>query len=233
MTDRMSKSATHGLGVDAYGGAVIDPTENVKALMEASIKSLTREAELHEKLANEKILRMEREAVHQDETAKLRAEHSKAFAQLRADHVKETREYDNDRWDKIRTIDMANAQATAKQILDAVNTYSAAQERIAQTLAKQVTDTAAAQEARNSAQYSDVTKRLQAVELSLSKGEGKSGGVDQSWKVLVAIVGLVATLLVIGSIGVTVVLFLNRSPQQSPVYVSPPATTVTPPPVAR
>ena len=204
-----------GLGIDAYGGAVIDPTENVKALMEASIKSLSREAALQKELADEKIRAQD------------------VIANLRAAHGKETREYDNDRWDKIRTIDMANAQATAKQILDAVNTYSTAQERIAQTLAKQVTDTAAAQEARNSAQYSDVTKRLQAVELSLSKGEGKSGGVDQSWKVLVAIVGLVATLLVIGSIGVTVVLFLNRTPQQSPVYVSPPATTVTPPPVAR
>jgi hypothetical protein len=223
------------LGIDAYGGTVIDPTENVKALMEASIKSLTREAELSDLRTNESLQRLT------------------DIIALRAEHAKETRTYDNDRWDKIRTIDMANAQATAKQILDAVNTYSAAQERIAQTLAKQVTDTAAAQEARNSAQYSDVTKRLQAVELSLSKGEGKQAVSDPQMDKLTLLVERLATnqtlgqgnqsgvddskklvtwLLALALAAMTFYTF-TQSRQQSPVYVSPPATTVTPPPVAR
>lgn len=205
----------NGHAVDRAGNTVADPSINVGALVEANAKSaaMLREADVK---FNDVV-----------------AAHLKEIGALRAEQAKETRAFDSERQASIRDVDMANAEKTAAQILQAVNTNASVAERTAQTLAKQVADTAAAQENRQASFASDMMKRLSAVELSMSKGEGKSGGVDQSWKVLVAVVSLIATLLVIGSIAVTVVIFLNRAPQQSPVYVSPPATTNAPPPVPR
>jgi hypothetical protein len=44
-----------------------------------------------------------------------------------------------------------------------------------------VTDTAAAQEARNAAQYGDVNKRLSALELAMSEGKGKTSVSIRKW----------------------------------------------------
>ncbi len=182
-----------GIGIDAHGDPVIDPTANVIALVEANAKAAfaLRDADIR---FNDAV-----------------AAHLKEIAALRSENNKEARAFDREQARNIREVDQANAQATASQILQAVNTNASVAATTALTLAKQVTDTAAAQEARQSARDADTAKRLSAVELSMSKGEGKSGGVDQSWKVLVAIISLIATLLVIGSIGVALVVFLNRT----------------------
>ena len=53
--------------------------------------------------------------------------------------------------------------------------------------------TASAAEARSSAQYNDITKRLQAVELSLSEGKGKQGVADPQMDKLTLLVETLAT----------------------------------------
>lgn len=164
-----------GIGVDAAGGQVVDPTENVKALMEASIKALTDQSELRAQLADEKILRMERELAQVDRLIILRAE-----------HAKETRGYDNDRWDKIRTIDMANASATAAQLLAAVNNYAAAQERMAQTLRDQVAATADAANKNLSALINPIVDRLAILERASYTVAGRSAVTDPAMTELVA-----------------------------------------------
>jgi hypothetical protein len=55
---------------------------------------------------------------------------------------------------------------------------------------------------------------------------GKTEGVSASWGVLLSVVGLVATLLSIGGVIVTLVIFLNR--RDPPVYVPAPAGTSLP-----
>src|SRR5579864_2365618 len=91
-----------GLGIDAYGGGVIDPTENVKALMEASIRSLTDRQNLLAALADEKIRSQE------------------ALASNREAHAKELRESEAKRLDAIRATDVAAVGTTAAQSLAAI-----------------------------------------------------------------------------------------------------------------
>jgi hypothetical protein len=88
-------------------GEPIDPTANVIALVQAKSES-------DEALRNADI--KYNDAV----TA-----HLKEIGALRAKHAEETRAYDSDRYDKIRSVDMANAAATASQILQAVQTNPA------------------------------------------------------------------------------------------------------------
>jgi hypothetical protein len=175
-----------GLPVDATGGATIDPTDNVKALMEASIKSLTREMELQARLADAKASRVDADLRGANILARLRAKHQKAFSVLRAEHAKETRLYDNDRWDKIRTIDMANASATATQLLAAVNNYAAAQERMAQTLRDQVASTADAANKNLSALINPIVDRVAILERSSYTVAGRSAVSDPAFAEMVA-----------------------------------------------
>jgi hypothetical protein len=51
--------------------------------------------------------------------------------------------------------------------------------------------------------------------------------MSSSWGVLLAVVGLIATLLTIGSVVVAVVVFLNRDPV-APVYTPSPSGTLLP-----
>jgi len=149
-----------GIGIDSKVRPVVDPTANVIALVEANVKSasMLREADIK---FNDKV-----------------AEHMRELGALRSEHANETRAYDSDRYDKIRSVDMANAAATAQQILQAVNTNANNQERTAQTLRDQVASTAAAAENRQASFASEIMKRLSAVELSMSEGKGKQTVVD-------------------------------------------------------
>lgn len=171
-----------GLGIDAYGGAVIDPTENVKDLMEASITSLSREAALQEKLVDEKIKRMEREWIHQAHVA-----------ELRAAHAKETRAHDTDRWEKTRTIDMANAREAAAQVLAALNNNSATQERTAQTLRDQVASTAQATQQAQAALFNPLADRVSSLEKSSYTGAGRQAVSDPQMDRLTLLVEQLAT----------------------------------------
>jgi len=164
-------------GVDT----VVDPTANVIALVESNSKAaaMLREADIK----------------YNDAVAR----HLTEIGALRSDHAKETRAYDSDRYDKIRSVDMANAAATATQILQAVNTNAGNQERTAQTLRDQVAATAAAAENRQVAFAADMVKRLSAVELSMSEGKGKQTVADPQQEKLTSLVELIARNQATGS----------------------------------
>jgi hypothetical protein len=170
----VAKRVAMGLGVDSTGGPVIDPTDNVKSLMEASVKSLTREAELLAQLADEKIVRMERELIQQEKVANLRAEHEK-----------EIRKMESDRVNSIRSVDVANAAATATQLLTAVNNYAAAQQATAETLRNQVASTAAAAIASQSALINPIVERVAVLEKTSYTGAGKQAVTDPAMADLV------------------------------------------------
>jgi hypothetical protein len=74
-------------------------------------------------------------------------------------------------------------------------------------------------------------ERLSALVEQLSRnqtaGDGRQEGMTDASKIIIAGVSLFATLLVIGGVLVTLVLFLNRS-QAAPIYVPAPASTMLP-----
>lgn len=199
--------AQPGVGVDAGGGAVIDPTANVIALVEAETK---RQDDLR---ASAKELSDTKHA-HQQEIGALRETYQEKIQRAEAGRL-----------DSIRQVDREEVAKTAVAANTAIMTLAKQTTDLQQTLAKQVTDTAAAQEARYSAQYSDTNKRLSALELASSEGKGKqtlsdpqmaevlaevkilreartsatghqTGGAD-TWKWVALLIGVIASVLLI------------------------------------
>lgn len=138
-----------GIQVDAKGVAVVDPTENVKALVIAENK---RQDDLREA-----------ERRYND----LRDTHSKEMNDLRATHLALVRQVDRE--DQAKTAAAANVAilALAKQTTD-----------LATTLSAQGQAAAAAAETRRSADNAETNKRLSALELSGSASAGKQTITD-------------------------------------------------------
>jgi vacuolar-type H+-ATPase subunit H len=62
----------------------------------------------------------------------------------------------------------------------------------------------------------------------VAQDRGRGAGTTASWQMLVAVIGLVATLMSIAAVGVAVVLYLNR--QAAPIYTPAPTGTQIPGP---
>lgn len=175
MSTETGKEHREGVGVDSRGNSVVDPTENVKALMEASIKSLMERGDLQGKIVDEKVLRMERELVNQEK-----------ISILRADHNREVRHMESDRVDKIRSVDVANAAATAAQLLSAVTTLATTAQATAETLRNQVAATAAAVASQTERVVNPIIERIALLEKSSYTGAGKMAVSDPAMADLVS-----------------------------------------------
>lgn len=274
---------TPGLPTDAFGGATVDPTENVKALTEAAnirqddLRQLTRQ-----------LIDVELDSIRSSVKSESR------LAKLRAKHQRELDHAESDRLNSIRQVDREEVAKSAATIQTATTALANQTSILAETLRTQVGTVAAAAEARAAAvataaenrlnQFSaDVIKRVSALELSLSEGKGKQtivdpqierlsalveqlsqnqserrgvarladpkmdqlsadvaalirlqtegagrkAGMSDAAKMVIAGIGLLATLLVIGGVLVTIVLFLNRG-TASPPYIPAPYGTQLP-----
>ncbi len=244
-----------GIGVDSSGGPLVDPTKNVLDLVEArgvaaanlrksdkeivkiSIKNLRKDL----RGRNKHILAIiQLRAEFQSEVVKLQAEHRTAMAKAEADRL-----------NSIRQVDREEVAKTAVAANTAITTLASTTLNMADTLRKEVANTAIAQENRFGTFVNDVTKRLSAIELSQSEGKGKgardepafermsslvekfvanqqtttgkSEGFSSSWAILIGAVGMILSLIAIGS-------FLARSMTPAPaatpqvIYMPAPAT---------
>ena len=160
---------------DDKTGSAVDPTENVKALMEASLKSLTERQDLLARLADEKIKRLESAVLSAEKTATMQASHNT-----------EIRHMESDRVDKIRSVDVANAAATAAQLLSAVTTLASTAQATAETLRNQVAATAAAVASQTERIINPIVERVAVLEKSSYRGEGRSTLADPAMESLVA-----------------------------------------------
>ncbi len=261
-----------GIGVDAHGGPVIDPTANVLALVEAANQ---RQDDLRE-MNN---ARIDAELRNQENTADLRAKHQEAIDTLEAKRLDAVRNVDQlaakteaDRSAAAVTA-LANAAAlTAETLRSAVNTsatnlatqltntVNAITERIAAlekssytgqgkqaVVDPQVTEMLMEMRALRVAQANDVGKQavldpaiastLASISSKVDTNErtivargGRSEGMDTTWKLLIAGVGLLVALNALGVFRTAPVVAPSAAPQV--IYVpSPPGTLLpsTPP----
>lgn len=204
------KHAVAGLGVDGYGGGVVDPTENVKALSEALSQ---RQDDL-------------REANNHYITARL--EGIERVASLRAEHSKEVRTLEADRLEKIRQVDVSNTAIAAGQQLAAIQALAATTTANADALRAAVATTATTIQNQTDRVVAGITDRISALEKSSYTGQGKSAvddpamqrltelvtrmaasqntgagkseGIGASWGVLIGAVGLIAALIAVGTV---------------------------------
>lgn len=235
----------HNEGVESGGRPIVDPTKNVLDLVEAAnkrqddLRSLTKEL-FDAQIANIK------------EIAALRAAHAETLRVSDLNGLAKTREVDvntaNASAAALATAVTALQSASdknAEAIRNQMNSDRAA-------LAKQVTDTAATVSAANDNAMRDVNNRIAELQKSnyqgagrssvadpmmaewmtemraLVKGQdrstGKSEGMDTTWKLLIAAVGLLTALNALG--------VFNRSPATPAagqvIYVPAPAGALLP-----
>ena len=112
-----SMSSNPGPGVDAQGRSMPDPTENVKSLNEASIKSLKELAALRAKY--EQRLEMQRERFN-DRLTRQRIRFEKELRE--AD--KELRKAESERLNSIRAVDIAAVQRSTQEASERANTLA-------------------------------------------------------------------------------------------------------------
>jgi hypothetical protein len=167
--------ADAGAPADRFGAKAFDPTQNVLDLVRAAVKRLDDLREQAEKF-QERINLLENkrlddlragESRRVDEEAKMRADFEIAMA------VKEA-----GRLDSIRQVDRDDVSKTAAQVNVATSTLASRTTDLQTTLAKAVTDAAAATEARFSQFQSETNKRLSSLEAGSSERQGKSTVVD-------------------------------------------------------
>jgi hypothetical protein len=174
-----------GAGVDAAGNAVIDPTENVKALNEAANK---RQDDL--RAAEEKL-------------NELRSQHLQEIMTLRTDYENQLRVAEAKRIDAIRLVDttavavqneraVATATTLAKTVQDSAQVLSVQVTKSADDLRTLVATTAAESSRSLQQQFAAITTRLSALEQGSAEGLGKQKYQDPALASLIEQVSKIA-----------------------------------------
>jgi hypothetical protein len=206
---------TPGPGVDIEGRPVVDPTQNVKDLMDAAVKRLDDMLEAavrrlddlryeegrHTEAAVKRLDDLlDMETRHQDRVRLLMMEHVKATADLRGEFGEKLRDAESKRIDAIRAVDVGAVQRAAE--------VSAAQ---AQTLANQVAVSAEALRAQVAAAQSAAATSLAAALDPIQKdiadlrraqyeAQGQKINVTEargSNAAVMAAIGLAATVIIV------------------------------------
>lgn len=145
---------------------MIDPTENVKALSEASNR---RQDDLR---------------TAQDRLTEAKIAHLAEVVSLQAAHAREVREAETSRLDAIRQVDVSARDAAAQRAQDAIRILEATTAAMRETLRADVAIT-----------NSGINERISKLELAMSKGEGRSTGMNFGWEKLLGFVGLLGGLI--------------------------------------
>lgn len=145
---------------------MVDPTDNVKDLSEASNRRQDDLREAYEKLAE------------------VRISHLAELLSSQECHAKELRRAESSRLDAIREVDVSARDAAAQRALDAIRILEATTATMRETLRADVAIT-----------NSGINERISKLELAMSKGEGRSTGLNFGWEKLIAFVSLVGGLI--------------------------------------
>ena len=185
MVHQPKRGGKAGLGVDSDGGPVIDPTENVIALVKAEARAAA----------------MFRKADRKYNDAMFT--HLKEIGILRATNAETLRIGDLDRLSKTREVDVLAGSASAATLATAVQTLANTSDRNAETLrntlnataatmAKQTSDQAAVLSSQTDSLVKDINNRIAELQKSQYQGVGKNEGFSTSWTVVLAVAGLLA-----------------------------------------
>jgi hypothetical protein len=168
---QIQRGQSSGPSVDWEGAPVVDPTENVKALMKASLEGLEKLRTADEKFNDAAWL------------------HLKEMADLRAKHAEQLRLSDLSAADKTRQVDVMAAtgsastlatgvQSLASQTTTMAETLRAASATQAATLAKQTADAQAATQSLIDTMNRRFDERMTTVERAQATGAGRQSVAD-------------------------------------------------------
>jgi len=237
---RVQSNGGTGIGVDAKGNPVVDPTQNVRELFEAGS---TRQDDLRlaeRRLQEEKILRVEVQLRAVQHEVALRAEHQTSLDQL-----------ESKRLDAVRSVDQLAAKTEADRAAAAVTALATSAATTAETLRSAVNTSATNLATQLDRTVTTIIERIAALEKSSYTGlgkqavadpqierlalmvetltrsraadTGKTEGIGASWGVLLGVVALVASLMLIWSRAASV-----SAPPQPMIYSPAPPGALLP-----
>jgi acetyl/propionyl-CoA carboxylase alpha subunit len=162
------QTGSNGPAIDKNFNSVVDPTKNVNDLIAAQAK-------------REDDLRAAEERFNSAEISHVK----ELFAQSEANQ-KELRAADSARLEAIRLVDRDDVNKTAATANTAIATLAKQTTDLSTTLAKQVSDTAIATEARATTAQTEMNKRVSSLELASSEGRGKANVTDPAMAELIS-----------------------------------------------
>lgn len=157
------------------GELTIDPTENVKALSAAANQRQDDLRQLNDRRidAEIKVLQVQVRSMEKEML-------------LRAESAREIRLLESDRLDKIRQVDVLAGNTAADRALIAIQTLATSQAAAAETLRSMVTTTASTIAAQTSETVAGLTNRIAQLEKSSYEGAGKQAVADPMMAELVS-----------------------------------------------
>lgn len=226
-TQRGTAQKQPGIAIDAAGGAVIDPTKNVLDLVDMSVVRLNDLRDASQQLTDAKLAHIKEVVELRAECAKETRNADGKIAEMREEYSKRVRELDADRLEKIRQVDVLAGNTAADRALVAIQTLATTTSQNAETLRSMVSQNASTLAAQLDQRMAAVTERIAAVEKSIYTGQGRAAVSDPAmvemvgeikrmallqtanagqgagktamWGYVVGALGLVLTLLAIGT----------------------------------
>ena len=188
-----------GIGVDAAGGPVIDPTANVIALNEAANR---RQDDLRQ-LNNQRIDAEIR-------TLAVQVEGLEKRMILRAEHAKEIRQLETERVNAIRQVDVLAGNTAAERALVAIQTLAQQTTAERETLRSLVTTTAATIATQTAQDFARINEAISALQKSSYEGAGKGAGAKNTVTYAIIAVGLLVSLITIGGTVIAIAFAIKR-----------------------
>jgi cobalamin biosynthesis Mg chelatase CobN len=176
-----------GPGVDIAGHPVRDPTENVKDLMDASIKRIDDLREM--------------ETRHQDRIRILMMGHVTEMANLRGEFGEKLRNAESDRINAIRAVDVAAVQRAAEVADLRAQTLAAQVAQSAETLRVQVAAVAAASATELTRALEPIQRAIDDLRKSQYEAQGQKTQVVEAR-------GSSTTMIAMAAIGISFMILL-------------------------
>lgn len=188
MTSPDDKKQTNGIGVDRFGGPVVDPSQNVKDLNDAAVQRLDDLRDLSKELFRAEIRELDVTISGLEKRMILRAEHAKEIRGIETEHAKEIRRTETERVNAIRQVDVLAGNTAAERALVAIQTLASQTTAERETLRNLVTTTASTVATQTSQEFARIHGEISALQKSSYEGAGKGTGAKNLWGYIVAAV---------------------------------------------
>jgi len=188
-----------GLGVDAQGNPVIDPTANVIALVQANKEAADALRAMHDRYISAEI-EIVRETVKWMEK----------ISDVHQAHDREIHKMEQEKLAAFRASDESARLTEADRTLAAVQLVARTAETTAQDIRNVLTNTATTLAEQNAARDREYNNRIAALEKANYEGAGKGTGAKNLWFIIAAVIAVLGFLTTEGVILVGIVLYVAR-----------------------
>jgi len=206
----MAQETRQGVGIDATGGPVIDPTKNVLDLVDAANRRQDDLREMHNRFLEAEFRRLEETVRRVEQLSELRAEFAREVSLIHQSHDREIHKMEQDKLAAFRQSDEAARLTEAARTQAAVDLVARSAETAASAIRADLSTTATALANSVAARDVELNNRVSALEKSSYEVAGKGAGTKNTVTYAIIAVGLLVSLITIGSVVVAIAFAIRR-----------------------